>query len=230
MQELKDYCRAQGADVVGIADLAPFKAGWPVIPHGLLDPYSAAVSMALRLDPPIIEALPDRPTQAYAEHYRDINRRLDVIAEGVRDWIQHSGHQAFAIPASAILSEERLMGALSHKAVARMAGIGWQGKSLLIINEDYGPRIRLVTVLTDMPLNADAPVKNRCGACAKCAEACPVQAILNVGTEDRYEVREDALYLDKCNARSFENFAIPEVGARICGLCIQACPWGLKQS
>ena len=48
-----------------------------------------------------------------------------------------------------------LFGNISHKAVARTEGIGWQGKSLLIVSPQYGPRIRLATVLTDMPLEPD---------------------------------------------------------------------------
>ncbi len=68
---------------------------------------------------------------------------------------------------------------ISHKAVARMAGLGWQGKSLLLINPEYGPRVRLVTILTDMPLTPDGPVKNRCGACLECVQACPASAIKN---------------------------------------------------
>ena len=66
---------------------------------------------------------------------------------------------------------------ISHKAVAIAAGVGWQGKSLVVVNREHGPRIRLATILTNLRLEPDEPITNLCGACSSCAEACPGQAI-----------------------------------------------------
>jgi epoxyqueuosine reductase len=227
---LKRFCLARGADCAGVADLSPFKSGWIVLPEDLLAPYTRALSIAKRLDDEILDEIERGPTVRYADHYRQVNIFLDTIAAAVAGWIEERGARAKAIPASFIADEESLLGNLSHKAVARMAGIGWQGKSLLIVNPEHGPRIRLTTVLTDMPLESDGPLKNRCGACAECTKACPASAIRNVNTRDRYDAREDALRFSRCAEQTLRNKDIPGIGARICGVCVTVCPFGKRRT
>lgn len=224
--ELKEFCRASGADLSGIADLAPFQQGWRTLPADLLLPYTAAVSVAVRLDVDIISGIQTHPTVEYAEHYREINAVLDRVAAGAAAWIMARGHRAEAVPASKIVDTEQLLGAVSHKAVARMAGIGWQGKSLLIVSPEFGPRIRLATVLTDMPLTFDGPIANRCGSCTACVNDCPVSAIRNTTAGTAYASREEALVFSRCVERTYANSLRPGIGARICGVCVRACPHG----
>lgn len=226
--DLKSYCKNNGTDLVGIADLEPLRQGLPTVPQNLLCPYIYAISVGIRLDDAIIGGIFNCPTPEYAEHYRKINASLDGITSEITGWIAEKGFTAEAVPASHIADEDNLLGNISHKAIARMAGIGWQGKSLLIVSPEYGPRIRLATVLTDMPLIADRPLKNRCGKCMECAKACPASAIRNVNTESHYESRDEAIHLDKCYGRLRVFKAMPEVGALICGVCIKVCPFGKK--
>jgi len=62
-----------------------------------------------------------------------------------------------------------------------LAGLGDIGRNGILITPQFGPRVRLSKVLTDLPLVADAPVDfgvtEFCRACMKCAEMCPSQAI-----------------------------------------------------
>lgn len=226
--DIKSFCKSSGADLVGIADLEPFKNGWVVLPENLLKPYNFAISIAMHLDDNIVNAINDRPTPEYAQHYKKVNASLDRITSQLVQFIINRGFTATAIPASHIVDETNLLGNISHKAVARMAGIGWQGKNLLIVSPAYGSRIRLATVLTDMPLIPDKPLKNRCGKCSKCAEACPASAIKNVNTETHYESRDAAIHLDRCYRRLCGFKANPEIAATICGVCIKVCPFGRK--
>lgn len=224
--EIKGFCRNNGADLVGIADLEPLKKGLPVIPESLLDLFTYGVSIGIRLKDEIIEGISSCPTPEYAQHYRNVNMALDGLASLVVQWIAEKGFNAKAVPASQIVDETDLLGNISHKAVARIAGLGWQGKSLLIINPEFGPRFRLATVLTDMPLKADGPVENRCGECMECVNACPASAIRNAFTDSHYACREVAVDLEKCNSKLFEFKVMPGIGARICGVCIKVCPYG----
>lgn len=224
--ELKAFCKSSGADLAGIADLAPFQQGWPALPADLLMSYTSAVSVAVRLDNDILNTIITHPTLEYAEHYRAANTDLDRLTAEIAAWISGRGFRAEAVPASKIMDTEQLLGAVSHKAVARMAGIGWQGKSLLIISPEFGPRIRLATVLTDMPLTPDGPVENRCGPCTACKNACPVAAIRNTAAGTGYSSREEALIFERCAGRTYENSLRPGIGARICGVCVRACPYG----
>lgn len=227
--ELKGIAREAGADCVGIADLEPFRGTLPSLSQHLIDDHTFALSIAVRLDDAVVSAITDHPTREYAEHYRAINGTLDTIAASAVTFITGRGYHAAAVPASQILDETALVGAISHKAVARVAGVGWQGKSLLIVHPVFGPRIRLATVLTNMPLVPDQPIRQRCGACAECSKACPAQAIRNINAQDGYGSREQALTFDRCAEQTLTFKALPGIGARICGVCVKVCPFGAKR-
>jgi epoxyqueuosine reductase QueG len=224
--ETKNFVLSHGADLVGIADLAPLRERFPVSPSDLLDGYHRAVSIGIGLDRAIVAEIADGPTEAYANHYRQVNGALDDLAGKLTGWIQGKGHRALAVPASDVIDEEDWRGAISHRAVGRLAGLGWSGKSLMLINPHHGPAFRLATVLTDMDLTPDAPMENRCGSCTLCADACVAGAILDQGTETFYEERLEAVDLGRCVAVLKGFKTRPGIGAMVCGVCIKACPYG----
>ena len=223
---LKRRARAWGASLVGVADVERLR-GIATEPADLLSGYTRAVSLAVRLSDPVLDAIIDRPTPLYAQHYQKVNALLDELALRVALALQTAGGRALPLPASQMLNSENLTSYLSHKAVAVAAGIGWQGKSLLTVTPQYGPRVRLVTVLTDHPLAPDAPLKNRCGSCTVCQEACPAGAIRGVSTDSHYASREEALIFDRCRTKILDEFAkLPHITGGICGVCVSACPFG----
>ncbi len=227
-EELKKFAMECGADLIGVADLALLE-GIETEPPDLLEHYARAVSIAVRLADGVIDTIVDRPTPIYQQHYSKVNALLDDIAIRVSQCIQRHGGRAFPIPAAQLLNMERWTSYISHKAVAVAAGVGWQGKSLLLVNHEYGPRVRLVTVFTDLPLKPDSPVRNLCEKCSACAEACPAQAIKNVNTERHYSSRDEALHFQRCVEKVTKEFPkLPFIDNSICGVCIMACPWGRK--
>ena len=225
-EQLKDFIKSLGADLVGYTDVESLR-GIRTDPEDLLDPFSHVISVGVRVPKAVFETIQDRPTPIYNVVYQTINRILDETAFKTSWHLQNNGYSSLPIPASQIVDHENLYGAISHKAVARMAGLGWQGKNLLLITPQFGPRIRLVTILTDAPLKIDKPIKNRCGTCTACKDACPAEAIKGVVTEDRYESRNEALYFDRCASKLIKEFAeLPNIDAPICGICIKVCPYG----
>lgn len=74
--DIKTFCKSSGADLVGIADLEPFKHGWTVLPQDLLEPYTRAISIAVHVNDDIINAISDGPTPEYAQHYKSVNASL----------------------------------------------------------------------------------------------------------------------------------------------------------
>jgi epoxyqueuosine reductase QueG len=225
-KEVKERITDLGADLVGVADVEPLK-GLKLDPPDLLDPFNRAVSIALKLPAATFEGISDRPTPIYKSIYQTANLILDQIAFRTAMALQNDGFHSLPIPASQVLDKKNWYGAISHKAVARMAGLGWQGKNLLLITPQYGSRVRLVTVLTKAPLDVDGPVKNRCGKCMVCRDACPAQAIKGINTKIHYKNRNEAMYFSRCVEKVVGEFAkIPEVEVPICGICIKVCPFG----
>lgn len=217
-----------GASAVRIADVALLQ-GIETEPRDLLATFTRAISIGVRLASGIIDAIIDKPTPLYQQHYYKVNAFLDELALRTSQYIEDGGHRALPIPASQLLDRENWSSYISHKAVGFAAGLGWQGKSLLLVHPVFGPRIRLVTVLTDLDIEADQPIRNLCADCSECTNACPVNAIKNVNTELHYEDRDQALHFKRCADHVTKNAErLHFIEQPLCGVCIRACPWGKK--
>lgn len=220
MNELKREIYNLGASIVGFADLKD------CIPKEF-DKYPYGISIAVKLDDKIIDKIKNGPTMEYSKHYREINDKLNLIAGEIKKNIEENGHHAFIIEASNIVDETNLKGLLPHKLIATRAGLGWIGKNDLLVTSEYGPRIRLVSVLTDMQLKTATPVnESKCGECRVCLINCPSKAIKNV-IWDVSKARKDILDVEACHEITKINKK--KVGHRICGICISVCPKGTKK-
>lgn len=112
------------------------------------------------------------------------------------------------------------------KLAAIRAGLGWQGKNSLLVNQRYGTYLALGGIVTDAPLETNSGKEpNRCGKCSKCQEACPVGAI------DQAHV----LTRTKCLSYLLQQTNLPEATARVvgnrvmdCEICQDVCPWNAK--
>ncbi len=186
------------------------------------------VSIGMRLSERIIDELESGPTKAYAYHYHALNRFLDDLAIRTTNWIQKIGYQAFPIPTSQTIILKEHRGHLSHKMVSTRAGLGWIGKSALLITPEFGPRVRLTSVLTNTPFQTGQPIEEcLCEKCRACVNACPVGAIQGINWSLASN-RADLLDVDRC--ASVIDQAKIDVGAPVCGMCIKACPKGSNHS
>ena len=131
-ENIKNEIIRLGADLVGVTDVMPLKA-LNLNPPDLLNSFNSAISIAVQLPVSVFEMISDRPTQIYNSVYQTANSILDEIAFRISIILQNDSFSSLPIPASQILDRKNWTGAISHKAVARMAGIGWQGKNLLLI-------------------------------------------------------------------------------------------------
>src|SRR4030042_953504 len=176
-EKIKALCRQQGSSLFGVADLRSFKKEKILLPPSLVDRLPYGISVGFHLSNAILEEIENQPTPLYFHHYQRVNILLDTIGLIVSSAIQDLGYQAMPIPASQIVDWKTQQGALSHKHVARAAGLGWIGRNNLLVNERFGSRIRLVTVLTDLPLVVSPPSTKNCGSCRDCVAVCPAGAI-----------------------------------------------------
>lgn len=212
-EALKEFALERGASLFGVSRLQP-EEDTIYLPEYVLNGLERAISMAVRLSDNILEEIDDCPTKLYFHHYRSINMFLDQLALSMQHFIHKEGFTALPIPASQILDWEKQTAHLSHKKFAEEAGIGWVGRNNLIVSPQYGSKIRLVTVLTDMPLSLDKPLAAGCGACRACISACPAGSIK--------EKREDFDHLG-CYEKLKEFRKNRYVDQYICGVCVKAC-------
>lgn len=108
---------------------------------------------------------------------------------------------------------------------ARRSGLGWIGRNAMLIHPKAGSFFFLAELIIDLPLPVDAPIKNYCGTCRKCIDACPTAAISEKGpTIDgskcisyfTIELREA---LPKAYKDKFEDWMFG------CDICQDVCPW-----
>jgi hypothetical protein len=149
----------------GVADLGSLPTDDFLLPAGTTNRLRYGVSVALPLSPAVLDTLPDHPNRLYEHHYRQVNFALDRLGLALAQQIGRLGHSALPIPASQIVDWKDQRGHLSHKRVAVGAGVGWLGRNNLLVTPTHGARVRLVTVMTDLPLPTDSPLDHYCGDC-----------------------------------------------------------------
>ncbi len=215
--KMKALCQQWGGNLFGVADLSSFKKEEFLLPSSMIDQLSFAISIGYHLSDAVLEGIEDQPTPLYFHHYQRTNILLDTIGLIVTSTIQELGYQAMPIPASQLVDWKNQRAHLSHKHVARAAGLGWIGRNNLLVNEKFGSRIRLVTILTNVPLMMDPLSPMDCGSCRNCLTACPAGAIK--------EQQENFDHV-RCYEQLRTFAKTLHFSHNICGICVRACRGG----
>ncbi len=213
-EKLKSLALKEGASVFGVADVTSVKETFLIEPKSVLAGLDYGISIGVRLADRVLETIINEPTKIYAFHYKRINSLLDEISIKISNFIQDNGFSAFPIPASQVEDWDRQRAAVSHRAIGHLAGLGFIGRSGLLVNPKFGARVRYATSLTNYPLKADGPVVGDCGDCRECVEVCPVSAI-------KKETKDLDLTACRQLLKGFANKA--GIGHSICGICVKAC-------
>jgi epoxyqueuosine reductase len=220
--ELQSFLKSNGADLAGFADLKE-------IDLDSRDGFPYGISIAVALNPQVMSAIIKGPTAEYYAEYKRVNDFLDELGQKTAQWLINKGYKAKARPATFEENKANLAAKLPHKTAATRAGLGWIGKSNLLITKKYGSAIRLVTVLTDAPVTAGQPInESLCAHCTHCVDACPAKAHTGKNWEAGMP-REAIVDVFACREKA-RSLSMKSFGEKVsvCGLCIVACPWTKK--
>ncbi|MHA3775216.1 tRNA epoxyqueuosine(34) reductase QueG [Verrucomicrobiota bacterium sgz303538] len=115
-------------------------------------------------------------------------------------------------------------GPVLERDFAALAGVGWHGKSTMLISPELGAWFFLAEILTTLDLEPDSPLPDRCGKCTRCMVACPTGAITG---PQKLDARRCVSYLTIELKGSIPEELRPLIGDRIygCDDCAAACPW-----
>ena len=218
-QRIRRIAKKNGADLVGFADIGKLKGFFSVTDELTKDlPYGICIAVGLDKWGRYDTSTEDDFSFPLLEH----------IAREVERVIEREGYAAKVIkPDKRVAHNSPLywMGEVSHKAAAKIAGLGWTGKSTLLVTPEFGPRVCLATVLTDMPLPTGRPMKNKCGPCRMCVVSCPLHVLKGPSFEDHPSDVSDAIDVKKCGALVNRTWA----DGFMCYECMLACPKGKRR-
>jgi len=217
-----------GADMVGIAELNPLwiythwgeqnvryshaaEVGDPIeIPPE----FNRVIVMILEMDYKVIQRSPG------IEYETDIQYSKGAwCASSLATFIAELGYRA--IPSVNELGIDI--------AMAVDAGLGEMGRNGLLITRDYGPRVRISKVFTNMPLVPDHPidigVQKFCEKCALCAKYCPSGALMLGDRTDKAWSEQNVPGMLKWPIKAMNCLDWWVKNGNHCSICIRVCPW-----
>ncbi|HEU5289732.1 MAG TPA: tRNA epoxyqueuosine(34) reductase QueG [Cyclobacteriaceae bacterium] len=151
---------------------------------------------------------------AYGEDYHS------VIKDKLNDFLQRIREQIGEVNGRAFVDS----GPVMERSWAKKSGIGWIGKNSLLLNKSMGSFFFLAELITDLELEYDSPVKDYCGTCTACMDACPTDAIPQPYVIDgskcisyfTIELKEE---IPASVQGKFDNWIFG------CDICQDVCPW-----
>lgn len=149
---------------------------------------------------------------AWGDDYHEVlTPRIRALEEILAN---HGGRQRSYVDTGPVLERD----------FAALSGLGWQGKSTMLISQRLGAFFFLGALLTTLEIPPDAPVPDRCGRCTRCIDVCPTAAIT---APHQLDARRCVSYLTIELKGSIPVELRPLMGNRIygCDDCAAVCPW-----
>ncbi len=186
-------------------------------PTKLVPGAKSVVSLIYNYFPEEDLAINDRPKiakYAYGKDYHFVlKRKLKTMVAEIEKHIGQVDGRVFVDSAP-----------VHERAWASKSGLGWIGKNSLLLNREMGSFFFLAEIISDLDLEPDGPIKDYCGTCTACQDACPTDAIPEPYVVDgsrcisylTIELKEE-IPLEFKN--SMENWVFG------CDICQDVCPW-----
>lgn len=218
-EELKELLYCRGAALVGIGDMSTVENC----------SFKTGVSVAVALPESVVIDLQEAPTREYYDLYYILNKKLNEIVTAGEELLRSRGFEAWAQTTDRVKVDQNNISRIPHKTVATRAGLGWIGKNCLLVTPQYGSAIRISSLLTNAPLEYDAPVnQSRCGRCELCVRKCPAQALKGTLWETGIH-REEIVDIKKCYKKQVEIMTEKTgIETDLCGKCFAVCAYTQK--
>ncbi|MBA3664548.1 MAG: tRNA epoxyqueuosine(34) reductase QueG [Bacteroidetes bacterium] len=185
-------------------------------PRLLVDNAKSVISLLYNYYPEKTQ-VPDVPKiskYAYGKDYHEVvKEKLQEFLVSLKEKIGNINGRAFVDSAPVM-----------DKAWAAKGGLGWVAKNSNLINKQYGSFFFIAELIIDVELEEDGPVKDFCGTCTRCIDACPTNAIVEPYVVDgsrcisylTIELKEEipAEFKNKMDGWAFG-----------CDVCQDVCPW-----
>lgn len=223
-KKIKREAKKLGINLIGFANVARWEDDGEInqayFPQTIWPWSKTVIVMGIQIYLPMLETT---PSVVYSELYNTTNRILDETAYKIANFLNTLGYRAFFFPRDCYgdisVLTKKPEAAFSHVIAGKYAGLGTIGFNHTLLTKQYGPRVRLVSVITDAEITPDRMLQEElCMNCRLCQKMCPTKA---------FSAHSDRLVADmdkqKCAAyhQKLKNeFRYP------CGVCTAVCPVG----
>ena len=185
-------------------------------PRLLVDDAKTVISLLLNYYPPQQQnsEAPQISKYAYGRDYHFvIKEKLKELLYFIQENVGQVNGRAFVDSAPVL-----------DRAWAKKSGLGWIGKNGNLINPKSGSFYFIAELIVDLELPTDAPIRDYCGTCTRCIDACPTQAIISPKVVDgskciSYFTIELKEQIPASYKGQFDNWAFG------CDTCQDVCPW-----
>ena len=222
--EIKHVAKVFGADLVGITGYderwvythAYSRLGETEKPQELPGDLPNVIVIAQEMDRDLIDTVPSAlsGTATGIGYSRDT-----LVLLGLAQYIRNLGYRAVATMNDTALAVP----------YAIKAGLGEYGRLGLLITPEFGPRVRIGKIFTDLPLVHDRPrsfgVTKFCGTCRRCSDACPVNAIPDGPPTDEVFNRSNLVGVRKWTVDAEPCFRFWVNQNSDCSICVRVCPY-----
>ena len=251
--EIERIALMEGASKVGIASVESF-AGAPNghAPADFIPDAKSVISFGIGLLDAAVERdrlflnsqmIPEEFRTTVQEYiyntvaYSMVNTRLEHIGMSIALFLEKQGYPSMCFPATYGEENTPLMSKIagfqapfSHRHAAVRAGLGEFGLSNLVLTPEYGPRIRLNSVITSMQLEPDPIIREKlcirgCTLCMKACASCAYNSSINILTP-KENLNWNEIWLDP---PSVTDKHVCYTG-RCAGGCVRECPVGSKRT
>jgi epoxyqueuosine reductase QueG len=181
-----------GADLAGIASAATLNAfppdpRWPQTPDRISPYVKSVIVLVQRIPAGAFRARMNEPVQ-----YMDmlVLRKMDKVAFRLAGELENAGHPAFVVAAQETdwNYKKASYGRLSTRHLGVEAGLGTLGLEVNILTPEFGPRIYLTGILTELELEPDQRITEQVcigESCSRCLHSCPADAVQHFGIDKR---------------------------------------------
>ena len=223
-EEIKHVGRTFGADLVGITGYDErwiykhkySRQGESEKPQELSEGLEHVIVIAQAMDRDLIDTVPSALSGAATGvgYSRDT-----IVLLALTQYIINLGYRAVATMNDTALAVP----------LAIQAGLGEYGRHGLLITKEFGPRVRLGKIFTDLPLAHDRPaqfgVKAFCETCRRCSDACPVGAIADSVPSPEVHNRSNIVGVRKWTTDAEKCFGFWVNQNSDCSICIRVCSY-----
>lgn len=223
-REIKHVAKVFGADLVGVTGYderwvythAYSRQGETEKPQELPRDLPHVIVIAQQMDGALIDTVPS----ALSGTATGIGYSYDtLVLLGLTQYVINLGYRAVATMNDTAL-------AIPY---ALKAGLGEYGRHGLLITEEFGPRVRIGKIFTDLPLTHDRPksfgVTEFCETCRRCSDACPVNAIPDGPPSERVYNRSNIQGIRKWTVDAEPCFRFWSNQNSDCSICVRVCPF-----